>query len=97
MFTVPPGGDGVYYFSTYLLVDRRQFGHFNIQLNGTNICAIENQNLDSSTYGSASCNAVVRLTAGDKINVFYFQGTSLTLLKERLPIYPVHGFSGFRI
>ena len=39
VFTVPPGGDGVYYFSTYLLVQTGEFGHLDMRLNDEFICS----------------------------------------------------------
>ena len=41
MFTVPPGGDGVYYFSTYLLVIFGEWGRFNIKLNNDVMCTAQ--------------------------------------------------------
>ena len=38
-FTVPPGGDGFYYFSTYLLVVGGEWGDFEIQINGEMLCS----------------------------------------------------------
>ena len=38
VFTVPSGGDGVYYFSTYLLVDPSEYGRFDMRLNDDVIC-----------------------------------------------------------
>ncbi len=39
-FTVPPGGEGLYYFSTYVLVDAGEWAHFNIRVNGVNLCTV---------------------------------------------------------
>ena len=38
VFTVPSGGDGVYYFSTYLEVDYDEYGDFDMLLNDEIIC-----------------------------------------------------------
>ena len=38
VFTVPPGGDGLYYFSTYLLVIEGESGSFEIVVNDVVFC-----------------------------------------------------------
>ena len=40
VFTVPPGGDGVYYFSMYLLVQIGEVGIFGMRLNDDVICDV---------------------------------------------------------
>ncbi len=37
-FTVPPGGDGLYYFSTFLLVQDGELGRCSIKVNGATLC-----------------------------------------------------------
>ena len=39
LFTVPPGGDGVYYFSLYLLVDDGEVATFDMRHNNNVICS----------------------------------------------------------
>ena len=41
VFTVPPAGDGFYYFSTYLLVEIDEWAQFEIQVNGEIVCRAE--------------------------------------------------------
>ena len=67
VFTVPPGGDGVYYFSTYVRVDDGEYGRFDMTLNDDIICTTEpdhtnNGNLD---YAPGSCSAVVDVIEGN--------------------------------
>ena len=67
VFTVPPGGDGVYYFSTHLTIDQEGFGIFSIELNDEVICSAKG---DQNTSGggdsaAASCSAVVDAVAGN--------------------------------
>ena len=67
IFTIPPGGDGVYYFSTYLYVHGDEYAHFDMTLNGDVICTTR-PDLNGSTgadYPSGSCSAVVDVVAGD--------------------------------
>ena len=68
MFTVPPGGDGVYYFSTYMLGDDGEYGRFDMVLNDDVICSTILDHDDSGTSDCApgSCSAVVHVVAGNK-------------------------------
>ena len=94
VFTVPPGADGVYYFSSFLLTEWEEQVFFHMELNGRDICNIEVQNNEYNS-GTSSCNAVVKVNAGDKIKVVYLTGTDTTPLIGGT--WPVNGFSGFRI
>ena len=70
LFTVPPGGDGVYYFSTYLYVDDGEYGVFDMRLNDDDICITrpdDNSN-GASDYTPGSRSAVVDVVAG---NVYF--------------------------
>ena len=64
VFTVPPGGDGVYYFSTYLLVE---YSYFDMRLNDDVICSTrpDQSNSSVSDVPSGSCSAAVNAVAGD--------------------------------
>ena len=67
MFTVPPGGDGVYYFSVYLVVEQAEMGRFDMRLNDDVIFSTV---YDHNSNGAAdrapgSCSAVVDVVAGD--------------------------------
>ena len=69
MFTVPPVGDGVYYFSTYLLGDDGESGRFDMRLNDEVICtAFSDHNNGGFDYPSGSCSAIVDVVAG---NVYF--------------------------
>ena len=58
IFTVPPGGDGLYYFSTYFSVVYYEFARFDIRINGETICTAYGAT-NSSTFPDpdhASCS-----------------------------------------
>ena len=68
VFTVPPGGDGVYYFSLYLLVDDGEGATFDMRHNNDVICTTwpdHNHNGDTD-YAPGSCSAVVDVVAGKR-------------------------------
>ena len=73
VFTVPPGGDGVYYFSMYVLVQDGELGHFDMRLNGDGIFSSysDHNNNGANDYAPGSCSAVVNVAAG---NVYIFHG-----------------------
>ena len=64
---MPPGGDGVYYFSTYFRVEDGELGRFDMTLNDDVICSTwpDNNISGSGDYPSGSCSAVVDVTAGE--------------------------------
>ncbi len=66
IFTVPSGGDGLYYFSTYLLVNFGEFGEFNIRVNGEILCSArgDNNNSGSNDNAVATCSGLAQLTEG---------------------------------
>ena len=67
VFTVPPGGDGVYYFSTYLLGDAGDIARFNMELNNRVICSTRPDNFHNGADDTipGSCSAVVNIVAGN--------------------------------
>ena len=67
---MPPGRDGVYYFSTHLTINQDDFGIFSIELNGDVICsALGDQNTSSTgDSGATSCSAIADVVAG-KISI----------------------------
>ena len=67
VFTVPPGGDGVYYFSTYLLVDDGEYAYIDIRLNDDVICSTlpDHNHNAASDLAPGSCSAVVDVMDGD--------------------------------
>ena len=67
MFTVPSGGDGLYYFSTYLLVDVGELASFNMVVNDdVTICTAQGDHSASEVddYPQAECSAMAQLNAG---------------------------------
>ena len=62
-----PGGDGIYYFSTFLYVSPSEYGAFDMLLNDDIICTTrpDHDDPDSIDYPSGSCSAVVNVVAGD--------------------------------
>ena len=71
MFTVPPGGDRLYYFSTYLLVDLGELAYFNMVVNDEIVCsAFGDEDTNSgSDVPQATCSAVVEVTEGKEKNI----------------------------
>ena len=64
-FTVPPGGDGFYYFSVYLLVQADEYGIFDIRFNGDIICEAYSEQDDTiDDEATTSCNAIASLSEG---------------------------------
>ena len=68
VFTVPSGEDGVYYFSTYLLVDAGEYGNFDMYLNNDVICStlLDHTSSGVDDYPPGSCSAVANLVAGEE-------------------------------
>ena len=75
VFTVPPGGDGVYYFFTYLLVQPGEYSYFDMTLNDDVICTAygDHNHNGTSDYAPGSCSAVVDVAAGDVEFQFTFK------------------------
>ena len=67
VFTVPHGGDGVYYFSVYVLVEDGEGGIFDMRLNDDVICTTFPDHSFSGDldFASGSCSAVVNVIAGN--------------------------------
>ena len=63
LFTVPPGGDGLYYFYTHLQFLPDEYSNFIIRLNGDDLCDVFEDN-DNGDYGMSSCGAAVVLEEG---------------------------------
>ena len=64
-FTVPSGGDGFYYFSTYLLVMADEWAGFDIEINGSSICRAYTEHQDTpNDEGPALCSGVTYATEG---------------------------------
>ena len=64
-FTVLPGGDGFYYFSTYLLGDYDEFGYFNTEINGDLLCwARTDQQQTITDYPQSGCSVTTFAAQG---------------------------------
>ena len=63
---MPSGGDGVYYFSTYVLVQYGEYGQFDMQLNDDVICSTlpDHDHNGDQDYAPRSCSAVINVVAG---------------------------------
>ena len=67
-FTVPPGGDGLYYFSVYLRVRQNEVGRFDIEFNGEVICTTYAENLNTtSDETTTSCSGVASVSEGKNL------------------------------
>ena len=64
---MPSGGDGLYYFSTYLLAQPGESGIFDMTLNDDVICTAAPDHSHNGAYDWATgiCSAVVDVVAGD--------------------------------
>ena len=67
VFTVPPGGNGVYYFSIYIYVDDGEWAGFEMRLNDDDICTTwpDHYNNGDRDRAPGSCSAVVEVVAGN--------------------------------
>ena len=67
-FTVPPGGDGFYYFSVFLTADGAEFGTFDMELNGELVCTAYSDQTESpgSDSETIACNGVLFTVEGIK-------------------------------
>ena len=62
---MPSGGDGFYYFSTYLLVDNGKWGEFSIEINGEVFCASRTDQTETpNDEGQTACSAATYATEG---------------------------------
>ena len=62
---MPPGRDGYYYFSTYLLGDDREGNRFDIEINGDVQCTVRvEQEDDINVYPQSSCSAAIFAAEG---------------------------------
>ena len=83
IFTVPPGREGFYYLSVYLIISSAEFGYFDIVINGDLLCtAFGDQGDTPLDVGSAACNAATYATEGTAVfllttNYYYCPQQSL--------------------
>ena len=70
-FTVPPGGDGFYYFSVYSLGVGAEISFFYVEHNGQRICTAVSDPSDSSTTDAelTMCSAVTYAVEGINIQI----------------------------
>ena len=65
-FTVPPGGDGFYYFSLYLFVNGDESAYFDVEINGEQLCEAASDLTESPASDEAitSCSGVAYAVQG---------------------------------
>ena len=62
---MPSGGDGFYYFSTYLLSQNTEYNLFDIQINGQVLCSVNlDQNQTSGDDLQSACSAATYAVQG---------------------------------
>ena len=69
MFTVPPGGDGMYFIYQFMTGDWGEYALFEIRINNVRMCSAH-ADLDvngGSDRPSASCGVVASLNAGNSV------------------------------
>ena len=73
-FTVPSGGDGFYYFSTYLVGDSQEDPFFEIQINGETMCTAlgDVSQSDNGDYSHMSCSAIGLVVEGMTRSKYYY-------------------------
>ena len=65
-FTVPPGGDGYYYFSVYLNADGDESSIFDVELNGERICTVRSDLTESPStdWETTVCSGITYAVEG---------------------------------
>ena len=69
VFTAPTGSDGLYYFSTYLVVESDEYASFHMMLNDEVFCSAigdHDEGVDIS-LPQATCSATADLNEGTNI------------------------------
>ena len=66
-FTVPPGGNGYYYFSVYSRVNGDESAAFDVAINGERICTVYSDLTESpdSDSEATSCSGVTYAVEGN--------------------------------
>ena len=85
VFTVPPGGDGWYYFFAHFRVFADEYALFNIQLNGNYLCTMVEDDTgveNGDDGGQGACRTVVYAQEG----IFFLNVQELLLLKNIIPL-----------
>ena len=70
MFTVPPGGDGVYYFSTYVLVSPGEGARFDMRPNDVVICSTYPDQSESAETDVAPGSCILDAVGGNIFLIF---------------------------
>ena len=80
---MPPGGDGFYYFSVFLMGQGAEIPTFDVELNGEFICTVYSDLTESvaSDEEATSCNAIAQAGEGmydiDALSFSYYLQTKL--------------------
>ena len=62
---MPPGGDGFYYFSTYLLGLYAEYSFFDLIINGNVLCTVRlEQQETSGDFLQSACSAAIYAVQG---------------------------------
>ena len=64
VFTVPPGGDGTYFFSAYFFIPINEFALLNMVVNDEMVCTADGDHTNLADFATASCSAVVDAVEG---------------------------------
>ncbi len=67
IFTVPTGGAGVYYFSSYIMVNGGKYGYFVLTLNGNIMCTMvgDHNNSGIGDMIQTGCSGMAELQDGE--------------------------------
>ena len=64
-FTVPPGGDGYYSWTLYLIGANGENSEYNIEMNGERLCSVRmDQQQTSSDVEQSTCSAIAYAAQG---------------------------------
>ena len=65
---MPPGGDGMYYFSTFNVVDAGEYAVLNLEVNGDILCQTQHDSNDSpDERGTGACAVTQNLHEGKNL------------------------------
>ena len=65
-FTVPPGGDGLYYFSAFFKVDNGEMAQLDVTINGNRVCSAygDLSHYVGNDYPQATCSGLAHMVEG---------------------------------
>ena len=77
-FTVPPGGDGFYYFSVYLTTNSIESAYFDVEVNEQRLCSAVGDLNEMTSSGDeivASCNGIAEMVedTANTANIYHPQ------------------------